>query len=83
MEITGDTGMALARLAELRAQRAAAEARLRERDAGPAGASSEVQAQRKAAAESDMFVSAQKLVWTGGILKAEGATAGTTVDIRV
>lgn len=87
MEIYADSGFALARLAELKAARAEAEAHLRERDSagsdGSIAAASEVKAQRKVAAESANFVAAQKVVWNGTILQAEGAAAGTTVDIRV
>ncbi|BCW87178.1 hypothetical protein sos41_03050 [Alphaproteobacteria bacterium SO-S41] len=50
---------------------------------GSSGASSEVNAQRKAAADASAFVAAQKTNVANGILAAEGAVAGTSVDIRV
>ena len=50
---------------------------------GSRGTASEVAAQRKAAADVSAFVAAQKILVTNGILAAEGAVAGTTVDIRV
>jgi hypothetical protein len=50
---------------------------------GSSGASSEVTAQRKAAADASAFVAAQKTMVTNGILAAEGAVAGALVDIRV
>ena len=50
---------------------------------GSLGASSEVRAQRKAAADASTFVAAQDVRIANGILAAEGAVAGTSVDIRV
>ena len=83
MEIFTDSAFAVARLAELRLARAEAEARRRQSERSAAiAAANEVRAQAKVEAESAMFVAAQKPVWSGSILKAEGAAAGTTVDLR-
>ncbi len=50
---------------------------------GSIGQSSEVKAQRKAAAEASTFVAAQNVQLTHGVLSVEGAAAGTAVDVRV
>ena len=77
----------MARYADLAAAsaRAAERRRLKEADAmaGAAAQSNEVRLQRKAAAEAAAFVAAQKVVFVNGIVAAEGAAAGTTVDVRV
>ncbi len=50
---------------------------------GSIGQSSEVKAQRKAAADASTFVAAQNVQLSNGILGVEGAVAGTAVDVRV
>ena len=50
---------------------------------GSIGQSSEVKAQRKAAADASSFVAAQNVQVTNGILNVEGAAAGTAIDVRV
>lgn len=50
---------------------------------GSRGTASEIAAQRKTAADVAAFVAAQKVLLANGILAAEGAVAGTAVDIRV
>jgi hypothetical protein len=83
MEIFTDPVFATARLAALRQARAETEARRRQDERTTAlAAANEVRAQAKVQAESALFVAAQRPIWTGCILKAEGAAAGTTVDIR-
>lgn len=83
MEIFTGSAFAATRLADLRTVRAEAESRRRQNERSTAlAAANEVQARAKVEAESAMFVAAQKIVWTGAVLKAEGAAAGTTVDIR-
>lgn len=50
---------------------------------GSTGQSSEVKAQRKAAADAGTFVAAQNVQLTQGVLSVEGAAAGTALDVRV
>lgn len=50
---------------------------------GSRGTASEIATQRKTAADVAAFVAAQKVLLANGILAAEGAVAGTAVDIRV
>lgn len=87
MDIHNDASFAYLRIAALRPVQADANARQAQRETagsdGSIAADTEVKIQRKAAADSAMFVAAQKVVWNGTIKQAEGAAAGTTVDIRV
>lgn len=50
---------------------------------GSIGQSSEVKAQRRAAADASAFVAAQDVRLTNGIIGVEGAVAGTSIDVRV
>ena len=87
MDVLADPASLTARYADL----ATANARLAERrraeeddaTAGAAAQSAEVRLQRKAAADATTYLDAQKVVFVNGIVAAEGAAAGTTVDIRV
>lgn len=82
MEIFAANGLAIPRYMPSPSVTAFAGERVASLD-GSSGQSTEMKAQRKAAADASTFVAAQNVQLVNGILGVEGAVAGTAIDVRV